>query len=154
MAKLDPAPRVYLDSCCFIAWAQGEDSGPAIESWLIAAKRGNAQLLTSPLTFAEARGKGDAQESEERRKRIRQLLQEPYVILVDITRQVGLLSNTIAAQRPKIKGADAIHMACAVFGKAAQFMTLNKRDFVPGDIVRGVQIVEPSKFGGDTLFDA
>ncbi|WP_250402364.1 hypothetical protein [Streptomyces cellostaticus] len=84
--------------------------------------------------------------------RIRALLQEPYITLVEVTRRVGLLANDITAERPKIKGADAVHLACACFAKVDVLMTRNFRDFKPDDVYRGVLLRVPFEFGGEGLF--
>ncbi|MFJ9717132.1 type II toxin-antitoxin system VapC family toxin [Streptomyces sp. NPDC101213] len=141
---------MYLDSNCFIDWAQGTGSAREAESMLRAAKAGHVRLHTSTLTFAEARGTN----ASDHRLRIRALLQEPYVILVEVTRRVGLLANDITAERPKIKGADAIHLASACFVGVDVLVTRNFRDFKPDDVYRGVLMRMPFEFGGEGLFAA
>jgi predicted nucleic acid-binding protein len=137
-----------LDSNCFIDWAQGAHSHREAESMLRAGKAGEVRLYTSTLTFAEARGTADS----DHRQRIRELLQQPYMTLIEVTRRVGLLANDIAAQYPKIKGADAVHVACASLAGVDVFMTRNFRDFKPGDICKGVRFRMPFEFGGEGLF--
>jgi predicted nucleic acid-binding protein len=139
---------VYLDSNCFIDWAQGTESHREAESMLRAGKAGKVRLFTSTLTFAEARGTADS----DHRLRIRELLQQPFITLVEVTRRVGLLANDITAQYPKIKGADAVHVACASFAGVEVFVTRNFRDFQPGDICKGVQLRKPFEFGGEGIF--
>ncbi|MEU0741029.1 PIN domain-containing protein [Streptomyces sp. NPDC006134] len=139
---------MYLDTNCFIDWAQGTGSAREAESVLRAGRAGHVRLYTSTLTLAEARGSSDS----DHRLRIRTLLQEPYITLVEVTRRVGLLANDITAERPKIKGADAVHLACACFVKADVLMTRNFRDFTPGDVYRGVLLRMPFEFGGEGLF--
>ncbi|MEH0546241.1 PIN domain-containing protein [Streptomyces sp. B21-105] len=141
---------MYLDANCFIDWAQGTGSAREAESMLRAGKAGHVRLHTSTLTFAEARGTS----ASDHRLRIRALLQEPYITLVEVTRRVGLLANDITAERPKIKGADAIHLASACFAKVDVLVTRNFRDFKPDDLYRGVLLRMPFEFGGEGLFAA
>jgi predicted nucleic acid-binding protein len=139
---------VYLDTNCFVDWAQGTGSPREAESMLRAGRAGRVKLYTSTLTLAEARGTSDSTH----RLRIRALLQEPYITLVDVTRRVGLIANDITAERPKIKGADAVHLACACFARVDVLMTRNFRDFKPGDVYRGVLLRTPFEYGGEGLF--
>ncbi|MET8765484.1 PIN domain-containing protein [Streptomyces sp. NPDC004658] len=148
MGETDRPGSVYLDSNCFIDWAQGTHSHREAESMLRAGKAGKVRLYTSTLTFAEARGTADS----EHRQRIRDLLQQPFMTLVEVTRRVGLLANDITALHPTIKGADAVHIACASFAGAEVFMTRNFRDFRPGDVCKGVLLRSPFEFGGDGIF--
>lgn len=150
MGETDRPESVYLDSNCFIDWAQGTESSREAESMLRAAKAGHVRLYTSTVTFAEARGTT----ASVHRLRIRNLLQEPYITLVEVTRRVGLLANDITAEKPKIKGLDAIHLACAVFAGAEVYVTRNFRHFTPGDTHKGVVLRTPFEFGGTGLFPA
>ncbi|MBU6535567.1 type II toxin-antitoxin system VapC family toxin [Streptomyces sp. NPDC057245] len=148
MGTPDRPESVYLDTNCFVDWAQGTHGVREAESMLRAGRAGHVRLFTSTLTFAEARGTN----ASEYRLRIRTLLQEPYITLIDVTRRVGLLANDITADRPKIKGADAVHLACACFAGAEVFMTRNFRDFSPGDVYKGVLLSMPFEFGGEGIF--
>ncbi|WP_354006216.1 PIN domain-containing protein [Streptomyces sp. NBC_00059] len=153
MAKTDAVRPVYLDANCFIDWAQGAETAHAVQSWLHAAVKGQVQLLTSTLTLAEARGDGRATDVEERRQRIRKVLLDPCINLVEVTRRVGLIANDITVDRPRIRGADAAHLACAIYAKADIFLTRNFRDFESGDVYQGVKFQLPYRYGGDGLFD-
>ncbi|MFC8099116.1 type II toxin-antitoxin system VapC family toxin [Streptomyces sp. NPDC057363] len=150
MGTPDRPESVYLDTTCFVDWAQGTGCVGESESMLRAGRAGHVRLFTSTLTFAEARGTN----ASEYRLRIRTLLQEPYITLIDVTRRVGLLANDITADRPKIKGADAVHLACACFAATEVFMTRNWRDFSPGDTYKGVLLRTPFEFGGEGIFPA
>ncbi|KPC73220.1 hypothetical protein ADL35_27865 [Streptomyces sp. NRRL WC-3753] len=150
MGTPDRPESVYLDTTCLVDWVQGTGCIRESESMLRAGRAGHVRLFTSTLTFAEARGTN----ASEYRLRIRTLLQEPYITLVDVTRRVGLLANDITADRPKIKGADAVHLACACFAGAEVFMTRNFRDFSPGDMYKGVLLRTPFEFGGEGIFPA
>lgn len=154
MGKADEPQLVYLDANCFIDWAQGEASAPAVESWLIAGRQGRVQLPASTLTLAEARGDMSVPDAIEKRQRIRTLLLESYVMLVEVTRRVGLIANDITVDRTRIRGADAAQLACAVFAGADLFLTRNFRDFSAGDVYRGVRFSEPYEYGGEGLFDS
>lgn len=114
MGETDRPESVYLDSNCFVDWAQGTGSAREAESMLRAAKAGYVRLYTSTVTLAEARGTT----ASVHRLHIRTLLQEPYITLVEVTRRVGLIANDITAEKPKIKGLDAIHLGCATFARA------------------------------------
>ncbi|MER6598961.1 type II toxin-antitoxin system VapC family toxin [Streptomyces parvus] len=150
MGETDRPESAYLDTTCFIDWAQGTESHQEAESMLRAARAGHVRLYTSTVTFAEARGNQDSQH----RQTIRTLLQEPYITLVDVTRRVGLIANDITAIAPKIKGLDAVHMASAVFARAEVFISRNFRDFTPDTYCKGVLLRTPFEYGGDTLFTA
>ncbi|MGA5602814.1 type II toxin-antitoxin system VapC family toxin [Streptomyces griseoincarnatus] len=148
MRETDRPGSVYLDSNCFIDWAQGTGCPREAESMLRTAKAGHIRLYTSTVTLAEARGTS----ASAHRLRIRTLLQEPYVTLVEVTRRVGLIANDITAEKPKIRGLDAIHLACAIFAGADVYVSRNFRDFTPGDVCKGVLMRTPFEYGGPGLF--
>lgn len=153
MARPDRPQRAYLDACCYIDWAEGKHSCATVETWLHAARKRQMQIIASTAMFAEARGTGNhGQQDADGEQRIRQLLQEPYVTLVDVTRRIGLLARRISIERPRIKGMDALHLATAVYAEAEVFLSRNFRDFSPGDQYQGVWMEEPYEFGGDGLF--
>lgn len=152
MARPDHPRSVYLDACCYIDWAEGKHSCAEVVTWLQAAHRGQVKIIASTAMFAEARGTGNGRPDPTAEQRIRNLLQEPYVALVDVTRRVGLLSRDIAVERPRIKGMDALHLATAVEADAEVFLSRNFRDFTSGDRYRGVWLEEPYEYGGEGLF--
>jgi predicted nucleic acid-binding protein len=153
VARPDRPQRTYLDACCYIDWAEGKHSCAAVETWLLAASRGQVQIIASTAMFAEARGTGNnGHQDLTGEQRIRLLLQEPYVTLVDVTRRIGLLARKISIERPRIKGMDALHLATAVHTESEVFLSRNFRDFSAGERYRGVWLEEPYEFGGDALF--
>ncbi|MFJ8347616.1 type II toxin-antitoxin system VapC family toxin [Streptomyces sp. NPDC094153] len=152
MARPERPQRAYLDACCYIDWAEGKFSCTAVETWLLAARKGQVQIIASTAMFAEARGTGNGQQDVNGEQRIRDLLQEPYVTLVDVTRRIGLLARQISVERPRVRGLDAIHMATAVHTQADAFLSRNFRDFSAAELYRGVWVDEPYEFGGEGLF--
>ncbi|MFJ2718553.1 hypothetical protein [Streptomyces sp. NPDC087437] len=146
MGETDRPESVYLDSNCFIDWAQGTGSAREAES----SQSRVCTALHLHLTLAEARGTT----ASVHRLHIRTLLQEPYITLVEVTRRVGLIANDITAEKPKIKGLDAIHLGCAIFARAEIYVSRNFRDFAPGDVCNGVLLRMPFEFGGEGLFPA
>lgn len=152
MARSDRAESVYLDACCYIDWAEGKISADKVETWIRAARRGHVRIFASTVMFAEARGTGNGVGDVSGRKKVRALLQEPSVTLVDATRRVGLLAHDIALEMPRIKGMDAVHMASAVFAEAKAFLSRDVKHFPVGQSYRGVWVDEPYEFGGEGLF--
>lgn len=152
MARPDRPQFVYLDACCYIDWAEGKFSCAAIETWLHGARKGQVQIVASTAMFAEARGNGNGQHDAAGEQRIRDLLQEPYVTLVDVTRRIGLLARRITVDRPRIKGMDALHMATAVHAGVQVFLSRDLRAFTAAESYKGVWVEEPYEFGGDGLF--
>jgi predicted nucleic acid-binding protein len=153
VARPDNPRRVYLDCCCYIDWAEGKFSCAAVETWLHAARRKQVTIIASTAMFAEARGTTNGQrDTTTGEKRIRDLLQEPYVTLVDVTRRVGLLAREISVERTRIRGMDALHLATAVYAEADVFLTRNFRDFTSAELYRGVWMEEPYEYGGEGLF--
>ncbi|CAL9559929.1 hypothetical protein [Streptomyces sp. enrichment culture] len=68
-----------------------------------------------------------------------------------MTRRVGLLANDVTADRPEIKGADAVPWR-APASRDRGFMTRNFRAFSPGDTYKGVLLRTPFEFGGEGIF--
>lgn len=152
MERPDRPGSAYLDACCYIDWAEGKDSADAVETWLQAAHRRQVQLIASTALFAEARGTGNGQKDTGGEQRIRDLLQEPYVTLVDVTRRVGLLARSISVERPRVNGMDALHMATALYAEADVFLSRDLKAFRPPEMYRGIWVDRPYEFGGEGLF--
>ena len=148
--RRDDPKSAYLDACCYINWATGKD--PHIESWLQAARDNKLRLFASTLLLAEARGGARTDPNPHAEERIRRLLTEPYIVLVDVSRRVGLTAREIIADTPRIKNWDAVHLATAVVAGAEVLLSSNTRDFRPGQLQRGVWIDEPYPYGGEKLF--
>ncbi|MDX3555170.1 type II toxin-antitoxin system VapC family toxin [Streptomyces europaeiscabiei] len=152
MARPDHPRSVYLDACCYIDWAEGKHSCAEVVTWLRAAHSGKVKIIASTAMFAEARATGNGRPDPAAEKRIRDLLQEPYVALVDVTRRVGLLSRELGVERPRVKGMDALHLATAIEADAEVFLSRDLKAFSTGELYRGVWIEDPYEFGGEGLF--
>ncbi|MEU9245893.1 PIN domain-containing protein [Streptomyces sp. NPDC048385] len=153
MVRPDRPKIAYLDACCYIDWAEGKDSCAEVETWLLAARQRQVQIVASTAMFAEARGTGNnGHQDMAGEERIRQLLQEPYVTLVDVTRRIGLLARKISVERPRIKGFDALHLATAIHTESEVFLSRNFRDFTSGEQYQGVWMEVPYEFGGEGIF--
>ena len=152
MARPSHPQRAYLDACCYIDWAEGKLSCSQVETWLHAARKRQVRLIASTVMFAEARGHNNGPHDAAAEQRIRTLLQEPYVSLVDTTRRIGLLARDISVDRPRVKGMDAIHMATAVYADADVFLSRDLKAFIVPEQYRGVWVDEPYEFGGEGLF--
>ncbi len=152
MARPDHPRSVYLDACCYIDWAEGKDSCAEVVTWLRAAHSGKVKIIASTAMFAEARATGNGRPDHAAEQRIRTLLQEPYVALVDVTRRVGLLARDLAVERPRVKGMDALHLATAIDASADVFLSRDLKAFSTCERYRGVWLEEPYEFGGEGLF--
>jgi len=152
VARPDRPRTAYLDACCYIDWAEGKFSHAAVETWLAAARGRHVRIFASTVTFAEARGHGNGPHDAAAEQKIRALLQEPYVSLVDVTRRIGLIARDISIERPRIKGMDAVHMATAVFAEAEVFLSRDIKAFAVPEAYRGVWVDEPFEYGGEGIF--
>jgi predicted nucleic acid-binding protein len=154
VARPDRPISAYLDACCYIDWATGKDSGPIVESWLIAAQAGQVVLHASTLVLVEARGGSGTEPNPVAAAKLLTLLSEPYVRLTDVTRRIALMARELTADHPRLKGCDAVHMATAVFAQAGVLLTRNTRHFAAGTVVRGVWVDQPYEYGGPNIFSA
>jgi predicted nucleic acid-binding protein len=152
VARPDRPQHAYLDACCYIDWAEGKLSSPAVETWLLAARRRQVRIIASTVMFAEARGHSNGPHDSEAEQTIRTLLQEPYVTLVDVTRRIGLLARDISIERTRVKGMDAVHMATAVYAEADVFLSRDLKAFTVSEKYKGVWVDEPYEYGGEGLF--
>lgn len=152
MTRPDLPRTAYLDACCYIDWAEGKLSCTAVETWLLAARRQQTQIIASTVMFAEARGHNNGPHDAAAEQKIRTLLQEPYVTLVDVTRRIGLIARDISVDRPRIKGMDAIHMATARYAEADVFLSRDIKAFTTPEAYKGVWVDEPYEYGGEGLF--
>ncbi|MBC9719518.1 PIN domain-containing protein [Streptomyces sp. TRM66268-LWL] len=107
------------------------DDQKCIEGWLDAARRQKLTLYASASMLVEARGSSHAQPNPEAEARLRTLLTDPMVRLVEVDRRVALKARDIALKH-RTSGLDAIHLASAELAGAGVFFTHNKRDFPVG----------------------
>jgi hypothetical protein len=106
------------------------------------------------MALVEARGGPASAPNVDAEGKIARLLQEPFVELVDLDRRVALIARELGVANPKLKGADAVHMASAIYAKAEVLLTQNSKHFPVGSVVQGVWVDKPYRYGGPDLFSA
>ncbi len=109
-------------------------------------------LLGSVVLFTEVLGGGFNDPPDlAKENQIRAILENPKVItLAQVTRQVAMTARDL---RPtyKLKVADSLHLATAVF-VGADFLMTTDEDFPIGQVVKGVKVVHPgSALGAEVL---
>ena len=147
-------PSVYLDSCCFIDMVKVQlgkvlEAGRSREEWfyrqmLLACSDGNLVVYTSQLTMNECTG-GDLEDHEDVQRRFDAILRTADgVIPVGITYSIQDTARGFSWRNGiKLKSMDALHVACALKVKAAEFITTD------GDSNRSNTILkQATKLGG------
>ena len=106
---------VYWDSCVFIhVLQQTEQWKPTLSAMVTAAQAGDIQIVTSALTLVEALGKRPADFQPDDEVLVRQLFENPYIIVRDVTRQIADEARRIVCGNHGVKCKDAIHVATAL----------------------------------------
>jgi predicted nucleic acid-binding protein len=127
--------RVYMDSCCFIesvksklgnAEAGREDDLWHIKHLLIAASRGEIEVVTSYLTITESRHVGGPP-SDEVKRLFRSILSSGKVVkLAQLTKATAERSRDLHWDHGiNLGGADSIHVATALATGCKEFLSFD-----------------------------
>ena len=153
MAKIEKL-RVAIDSCTIISHLINNQPkhSAGLQSLFHEVDQEKVALLGSVVLLTEVLGGGFNDPPDlAKENQIRAILENPKVItLAQVTRQVAIAARDL---RPmyKLKVADSLHLATAIFVSADFFMTVDE-DFPIGHVVRGVKVVHPgSALGADVL---
>lgn len=150
--------RVYVDACVYVnVFIGGEQATPdrlRHGEWLLSqGQRGAVEIVTSPLVFAEVIGDGQVRGSNvspedrgSRIRRVRHYFRDNDLHWVDID-QALVASVSLLAVEHQLRGADAVHVACAIRADAScifswdrDMLKLDKRDL-------GLRFAEPQIVG-------
>lgn len=153
MAARRNAPRVYAESCVFFNVIKHEAGfWPESTKLLLAAERGDVQLVVSTLVLVEVSGwKGDM-DAGRQDEVIRRYLLQDFVEWAELDLYV---SNDVAtlARNYHLRGGDAAHLQTAIRRRASYFMSTDRR-FPYGKTVQGVKVMKPAQVWDMTTEDA
>lgn len=137
--------RIYLDNCCF---NRPFDDQRQMKVRLDAEAKlciqdqirgGAIELAWSyVLDFENA-----ANPFEERRNAIANWRQ---YATVDVDETDAVLSEAKTLVQLRLKGKDALHLACAIVGNCAYFLTTDDDILKHGNEVKAIRLVEPATF--------
>lgn len=152
MSRPNNPDVVYLDSSAFIAAVTQEPGSEPIQRVLEDVQRQQLTLIASTASLVEVRGGSRSAPADDLiDKKIRDILEGPSVVLVELDRLVGLKARELA-QLHRLRTWDAVHLASAVIGRADVLMTLDT-DFPLDSEVEGVWVTKPYRLGKPDLFD-
>jgi predicted nucleic acid-binding protein len=141
VAKKAPL-RWAIDTCIVIgAMKRGES---AEQELLLRAQEEGITIVASTLLIAECVRTGTPQGDAT----LDRFLQSSTIHWVECTRRIAVDAREVARRYPKLKGADAVHFASAVAGRATVLFTRDKRGFPIGHVVDGVQLCGPAEIPG------
>lgn len=146
-------PRFYLDSNVYLAWLRGEAGRvDTARELLTAGEEHRIVIVASTLIYAEVCGHGEVRSdaAEEVDAKIRTFFERGFLHWVEVDLPTVRLARTLSRQHG-LRGADAVHLASAIRGRASRFMTWDTKDFPIGQTVDGVQVQEPESYGQGTL---
>jgi predicted nucleic acid-binding protein len=146
-------PRVYLDSNVYLAWIRGEQGRvETARELLTAGEEHRLTIIASTLVYAEVCGHGEVRSpaAEEVDAKIRAFFERGFLRWVEVDLPTARHARTLSRAHG-LRGADAIHLASAIRGRAERFMTWDGKDFPIGQRVDGVEIQEPVAYGQGTL---
>jgi predicted nucleic acid-binding protein len=148
----DP-PRFYLDANVYLAWLRGEEGRvETARELLTAGESRRLTIVASTLLYAEVCGHGEVRSAtaEDVDAKIRTFFEHGFLRWVEVdlptARHARILSRAYG-----LRGADAIHLASAIRGKAERFMTWDSKDFPIGQVIDGLTVQEPEVYGQGTL---
>lgn len=114
------APRVYLDSCVYLAWVCGEEGRTEVARELLTAGQDRRlTIVASTLVFAEVCGHGKVRipEAEEVDAKIRAFLEQGFLRWREVDLPTARKARDLSRQLG-LRGADALHLASAIGGRA------------------------------------
>lgn len=145
-------PRVYLDSDVYLSVLKGEPGRELCRDLLLAAERGDIELLASRHILIEvgsARGDRPGQAAA-------LAFLERFLFNLEVRwAEVDLLIARQAIEiswRLRLRGADALHLATAVRLNADYFMSNDDR-YPFGSVVEGCEVARPQIVWTPTLED-
>jgi predicted nucleic acid-binding protein len=174
----DPYKKPYLDSNVFISLIQGEkvmkkvvtrvpgvdkngkkvtrdkvemvevDRTPIVQYILRAAQRGDYEIYTSTLTWAEVhrlKGEETARTLQED-ETILQFLQNSYIVPIEASRLIGEEANRLC-RKFGIYPMDAIHLASALSEKCDVLLAWDDRFTKKVKGLQGIRLEEPQIIG-------
>jgi len=158
-------PKIYLDSCCYIDVAKGEDRVKAespgreahlwwTETLISAAVAGEIEIVASTLIIAECLHAGDGSNipdsTKDTFKRLltsgQVTLVSPDVFVVELARDLLWVDGINCGG-----GTDAVHVATALDLKCEEFITHNtgkgpaKPITIPKLAAKGLRVIAPAQ---------
>lgn len=108
-------PRIYWDSCCFIAILNAEQYAPTCISILNEAKAGDIELVISALTMAETvRPRGAPSPlPKKHRTKVLDFFENDYIRLINFDREIARTSLDLCWEYD-LHARDALHLAAAL----------------------------------------
>lgn len=145
-------PLVYVDTCIFLNVIKRETPfWPDALKTLLAAGRGDIQLVASTLVLAEVASWNGGVDPVKRDEVIERYLTNAPVLWHEVDLFVAEDARKICDVH-KMRGADAVHLATAVRSKAAYLVSNDKR-FPYGQVIGGVKVLRPTVLWDATIHD-
>ncbi len=114
--------RIYWDSNVWIAWDNNEFNTRALCTDLLKeAENGNLEIVISALAYSEF-----APGSKEVDSILDKYFKRSSFIFVDINRVIAKNARDLVRKYQGLSGADAVHLACAIYAKAKMLFTYDK----------------------------
>ena len=148
----DNPPRVYLDANVYLAWLRGEEGRvETARELLTAGEEERMIIVASTLIYAEVCGHGEVRnpELEEINEKISAFFERGFIKWIEVDLPTSREARGLSLKFG-LRGADAIHLASAIRGRAKTFMTWDT-DFPIGQDIDGIAIREPAPLGQGTL---
>ncbi|MEV5768321.1 type II toxin-antitoxin system VapC family toxin [Micromonospora sp. NPDC052213] len=144
---------VYIDTCVFLNVIKRETPfWPGSLKMLLAAERGDIQLVASTLVLAEVASHNGEVDPAKRDEVIDRYLTDAPVqwyeldlFVVEDTRRI--------CDSFEMRGADAAHLATAIRAKA-DFLVSNDKRFPYDQTIGGVRVIRPMVLWDATIHDA
>ena len=158
--------RVYWDSCCFLSYLERTDGRYETLAALLgdAAEHKHIEIWTSTVTIVEVAFGAEDRLDDESEALIDLLWRDPTINLVEFNPVVARQSRALirralelhrktghtSDQLPRLKPADAIHLASAEFCKAREFHTYDPK-LLRQSALTSMTIREPGGLQGRLL---
>lgn len=144
---------MYLDSNVYLAWLRGEGGRTEIARELLTAgEQHRLTIVASTLVYAEVCGHGEVRsaEAEDVDAKVDAFFERGFLRWVEVDLPTARHARTLSREH-RLRGADAVHLASAVRGRAESFMTWDTKDFPIGRVIENMRIQEPEARGQGTL---
>lgn len=146
------ASRIAWDSSVLLAFLEQEDGRYGVVRQLLErAEGGEFDIAISMLVACEAGRIRRMANDEEQEAAIEAFLVQPYLVPVQIDYEVARIARAIVREHPSvpnestgIKGADAVHIACAIRAKADVLHSYDGDHLRHDGAIHGLRIEEPT----------
>jgi|GEM_PF-4181489 len=139
---IEGKPRQYWDTSVWAAWNNNDhdNARETCNKLLREAEEGKLEIALSTLVVAEF----CPPKTQEFDDLLNKYLQRSQFIFVAVNRVIAEMARALTGKYSRLKGADAVHVATAIFSKAEVLYTYDDKDMLKfAPVITEIKISKP-----------